>query len=416
MLLEAFGVIVWLGLVLNVANVAPPQFKVVYNPRKLIASTAKWSEKQTRRILRNFGSSKRTKARTTRRTTRTRNTSRQSFSASSGRTNYSHLDHLVFGPRLPDVACTKAHLSLTTPVTSVLDLVVRPSSALQVYEPSACPPLSLFWETSTDIDVRGSGQIHAYEPWRVATCLAFFLCQTAQCISSPQLSSGPSVLAGDDDLDWWNPWYMLLAFVFWIVVFTIAFPNPHKGKKRQTKRTKKRDSCSLCRTSLTDESSRATYYITDAATWVATISTTPVAVKDTVDTDDVVVPELFFAALMSALSMADPPLAPLGFSSHGSSSLGSSSGSSSPGSTSSGTTSSGLSFSGSSSSSFWHSHPRRSSSCLADSLSSSSSSSTHLSHRSPPSRGPATSFEDRLRGQYRIFGPSSRSTLRSSIK
>ncbi|GJE91196.1 hypothetical protein PsYK624_073450 [Phanerochaete sordida] len=416
MLLEAFGVIVWLGLVLNVVNVAPAQFKVVYNPRKLVASTAKWTQKQTRRILRNFGSSKRTKARTTHRTTRTRNTARQSSSSSSGRANYSHLDHLVFGPRLPDVAFTKAHLSLTTPVTSVLDLVVRPSSALQVYEPPACPPLSLFWETSTDIDVRIPGQVHAYEPSRVATCLAFFVWQTAQCFSSPQLSSSPTGLAGDDDLDWWNPWYMLLAFVFWIVVFTVAFPNPHKGKKRRSKRSKKRESYSLCKASSTDEPSRATYYITDAATWVATISTTPVSVQDKVDTDDVVIPELFFAALMSALSMADPPLASLGLSSRGSSSSGSSSGSSSPRSTSSGSISSGLSGSGSSSSSSWPSHSRRSSSCLSDPLSSSTSSSTHLSHRSTPSRGPATSFEERLRGQYRTFGPSSRSTLRSSIK
>lgn len=230
MLLEAFGVIVWLGLVLNVLNVAPPQFKVVSSPRKLIASTAEWTKKQTRRIFRSIRTSNRTKAKTTHRTTRTRSNFHRSSNPSSGHANYSHLDHLVFGPRLPDVAFTEAHLSLTSPVTSVLDLVIRPSSALQVYEPAVCPPLSLFWETSTDIDVHVSGQVHAYEPWRVATCLAFFIWQTAQCLSSPQLPSGPTVLAGDDDLDWWNPWYMLLAFVFWLVVFTVAFPNPHKGK------------------------------------------------------------------------------------------------------------------------------------------------------------------------------------------
>ena len=90
------------------------------------------------------------------------------------------------------------------------------------------PQTRLPFRLSLVVALRVPGSLQVYEPWHLATFLALFATPAAQCFSQLLLPPGPTVWT-DDDLDWWNPWYMLLAGIFWIVVFTIAFPNPHRG-------------------------------------------------------------------------------------------------------------------------------------------------------------------------------------------
>lgn len=232
MLLEAYYVVAWLGLALNLWNGVPAQFNTAVKPlaKKLIDSSTKWTKNRTRRILRT-GPWKRTASGTAR--ARTRSATGTPFHLASGPLNQSQYDPF-FGSQLPDIVPVTAHLSLANPATpSIFDLALRPSSEIQVYQSPACPALSLSFESSTDLDPRQPGHVHAYEPWRLATCLAIFVWPAAQCFSPPQLlPSGPTLAVIDDDLDldWWNPWYVFLGVVFSFVFMTFAFPNPHKGK------------------------------------------------------------------------------------------------------------------------------------------------------------------------------------------
>ena len=230
MLLEVYFLVAWFGLALNLRNVVPAHVQTAKHAgKKLIDSSSKWTKNQIRRFT-VVKPKKRTKTRTSRttRTTQYRNLTHSSLHFASGHFNQSNS---IFGPQLPDLWQGIPYLPATSSVT---DLIVRPSSDIQVYRPPVCPAHSLWYESSTDLAVRAPGIVSVYEPWRLATCLAIFAWPAAQCFSPPQLPPGPTSLLVDDDdlLDWWNPWCIALGIVFWSIVFSIVFSSKNNGKVR----------------------------------------------------------------------------------------------------------------------------------------------------------------------------------------